>query len=306
MHVSRRMPKFELTPLLRLGSCVLLCGSLALAQQTPPPPDAGAKTMTPGAPQPPQGPPNGRMGGRDGGPDQHGPDQHAREMRGQGQEMRDHAVRAFQIEGPGGGFRGDMRIAPPGMWWKNPDLVAKLNLSADQQKKMDDIFLQFRIKLIHMKASLEEEELMLEPLINANPPDSAKALAQINRIADTRADLEKANAAMLLGVRGVLTPDQWTKLQAEEKMHHRITIGRLEMPDVSAMTLGLDGMELARLDGLSLLPGQLTLDLPSLHHLTDPDLMKGMAESLKTMKLNVPDVDLKLDELQKQLKDLQP
>jgi hypothetical protein len=184
--------------------------------------------------------------------------------------------------------------------------VAKLNLSADQQKKMDDIFLQFRIKLIHMKASLEEEELMLEPLINANPPDSAKALAQINRIADTRADLEKANAAMLLGVRGVLTPDQWTKLQAEEKMHHRITIGRLEMPDVSAMTLGLDGMELARLDGLSLLPGQLTLDLPSLHHLTDPDLMKGMAESLKTMKLNVPDVDLKLDELQKQLKDLQP
>jgi len=32
-------------------------------------------------------------------------------------------------------------------------------------------------------------------------------------VAQTRAELEKANARMLLGIRRVLNPDQWKKLQ---------------------------------------------------------------------------------------------
>ncbi len=121
----------------------------------------------------------------------------------------------------GGGMHGGSRIAPPGMWWKNPDLVTKLTITADQQKRMDDILQQSRIQLVHIKATLEEDQILLEPMLNANPPDSAKTLAQIGKIADTRADLEKANAKMLLGIRTVLTPDQWTKLQAEERVNRR-------------------------------------------------------------------------------------
>ena len=103
------------------------------------------------------------------------------------------------------------------MWWKNPDLVTKLSLTADQQKRMDDILQQSRIQLVHIKATLEEQQILLEPMLNANPPDATKTLAQISTIADTRASLEKANAKMLLGIRGVLTADQWTKLQAEQR-----------------------------------------------------------------------------------------
>lgn len=125
-----------------------------------------------------------------------------------------------------GGMRSDFRIAPPGMWWKNPDLIQKLTLTADQQKRMDDIFQQSRIQLVHIKASLEEEQILLEPMLNANPLDEAKALAQISHIADTRADLEKANAKMLLSLRGVLTPDQWTKLQSQERENRRMMMQR--------------------------------------------------------------------------------
>jgi Spy/CpxP family protein refolding chaperone len=123
-------------------------------------------------------------------------------------------------DGPGsymGGMRGGSRIVPLGMWWKNPDLVTKLSLTADQQKRMDDILQQSRIQLVHIKATLEEQQILLEPMLNANPPDSAKTLAQISTIADTRASLEKANAKMLLSIRSVLTTDQWTKLQAEQR-----------------------------------------------------------------------------------------
>jgi Spy/CpxP family protein refolding chaperone len=108
------------------------------------------------------------------------------------------------------------------MWWKNPDLVQKLTLTADQQKKMDDIFQQSRLQLIDLKANVEKQELILQPMLSANPPDTNKVLSQIDHVASARAELEKATARMLLGIRGVLSADQWTKLQAErQSFHHK-------------------------------------------------------------------------------------
>jgi Spy/CpxP family protein refolding chaperone len=119
------------------------------------------------------------------------------------------------------GSGGNMGIVPPGTWWKNPDTIAALSLTAAQQGKMDDILRQNRIALIDLKASLEKEEINLEPLLNANPVDSPKALLEISKIADLRAGLEKANAKMLLGLRAVLTADQWTKLQDQQHSRRR-------------------------------------------------------------------------------------
>jgi Spy/CpxP family protein refolding chaperone len=116
--------------------------------------------------------------------------------------------------GEGGGMGPASRIAPGGMWWKNPAVVQRLTLTADQTKKMDDIFQQSRIQLIDLRADVQKQEVMLEPLLSANPLDSVKTMAQIDKVADARANLEKADAKMLLGIRGVLTPDQWTKLHA--------------------------------------------------------------------------------------------
>jgi Spy/CpxP family protein refolding chaperone len=61
----------------------------------------------------------------------------------------------------------------------------------------------------------------MEPMLAANPPDTNKILAQIDHTAQARAELEKANAKMLLGIRNVLTPDQWTKLQTERRTRMR-------------------------------------------------------------------------------------
>jgi len=136
---------------------------------------------------------------------------------GDGPPMPPGPLRHMDHDGGGmrDGFHGGFRLGPPGMWWKNPDLAQKIGLTADQQKRMDDIFQKSRLELIDLKASLEKREVVLQPMLSENPPDTNKILAQIDRIAQARADLEKGNARMLLGIRGVLTPDQWTKLQAE-------------------------------------------------------------------------------------------
>jgi Spy/CpxP family protein refolding chaperone len=129
-------------------------------------------------------------------------------------------------EGMGPGFR----TGPPGIWWHNPDLIQKLALTPDQQKRMDDILQQSRLQLVDLRANVEKQELLMEPMLAANPPDTNKILAQIDHTAQARAELEKANAKMLLGIRNVLTPDQWTKLQIEERDNRRMRIRRDDMP----------------------------------------------------------------------------
>jgi Spy/CpxP family protein refolding chaperone len=201
-------------PILALAA-IVLSGSIAVSQQTPAPPappDASAPQAAPIE----RHPPSDRMGpGMRHGMGQqmgHGP------MRpGMMQGQRDRPG-DFRDRGDFRGQQGDRRaagfhIAPPGMWWKSPMVVQRLTLTPEQTKKMDDIFQQSRIQLIDLKANVEKQQVLLEPILGANPVDTAKAMAQIDKVAQSRADLEKANARMLLGIRGVLTPDQWTRLR---------------------------------------------------------------------------------------------
>ena len=103
----------------------------------------------------------------------------------------------------------------PGRWWDNPQMVQKLGINSDQQKKMDDIFQANRLRLVDLNATLQKEEITMEPLVSADTPDEARILSQIDKVAQARAELEKANARFLLGIRRVLTVDQWKKLRAE-------------------------------------------------------------------------------------------
>jgi protein CpxP len=101
-----------------------------------------------------------------------------------------------------------------GRWWTDPQIVARLGLTQAQQRKMDDIFQQNRLKLIDLTAALDKEEAMLEPMVEADQPDAEKIRAQVERIAQARGELEKANGNMLLGIRLVLTPTQWKNMRA--------------------------------------------------------------------------------------------
>ena len=195
-------------PLVTLLSVALLSAALLPAPcglaQAPPPP--GASNAAPPPPPTDAPAPSSRGYQRQGPP-----------------QMSRGDYRSGSSGSGGMGMHPGSRIVPPGEWWKNPDTIQKLSLTEDQQKKMDGIFQQNRLTLIDLKANLEKQEVLLEPMLNANPPDSAKALAQINKVADARAELEKTNARMLLGIRSVLTADQWTKLQTSER-------GRRGMP----------------------------------------------------------------------------
>jgi Spy/CpxP family protein refolding chaperone len=111
--------------------------------------------------------------------------------------------RAFGAEGDHGRF------------WNNQKLVERYKLTDEQRKAMDGILLEHRSTLIDLRASLQKTELGLEPLMKEDQPNEEQILAQIDKVAQARAELEKANARFLLAIRGKLTPEQWKQVQAD-------------------------------------------------------------------------------------------
>lgn len=128
------------------------------------------------------------------------------------------------MEGPGMGGPGMPGHRPPferafgghgieGRWWNNPKIVERLKLTDDQRKAFDEILLNHREKLIDLRANVEKAELSMEPLVQSDQPNEGAILAQIDKLAQARAELEKANARYLLALRSKLTPEQWKQVQ---------------------------------------------------------------------------------------------
>lgn len=98
-------------------------------------------------------------------------------------------------------------------WWDNPKMVKRLGITPEQQQSMDKIYLDHKLKLIDLHAKLEQQELLMGPLLGADHPDESKILSQIDNVAQARANVEKEFARMLLGIRSQLTLEQWKKLK---------------------------------------------------------------------------------------------
>jgi protein CpxP len=105
-------------------------------------------------------------------------------------------------------------------WWNDTHAIEKFKLTDTQRKAMDDIYQQHRLTLVDLHATLEKAELAMEPMMQEDQPDEGKILSQIDRVAQARAELEKANARMLLDIRKQLTPDQWKQIRADREARH--------------------------------------------------------------------------------------
>ena len=139
------------------------------------------------------------------------------------------AVTTAGAQGFGGQGPGQMANRPPlerafgaigigsRAWWNNQATIDRLKLTDDQRKAMDAILLQHREKLIDLRANLEKAELAMQPLMAADAPNDAAITAQIDKVVQARAELERANARFLLAIRDKLTADQWKEIQKAQR-----------------------------------------------------------------------------------------
>lgn len=119
--------------------------------------------------------------------------------------------------GPPWGGPGQRRGPPAGRglgaWWRNSEIVKQLSLTDKQTQEVERIFQEYRPQLFALHATLTQAESQLQPLVDAEHPNDGQVLTQIDKVADARAAVEKANSRMLFAIRQVLTTAQWQKLE---------------------------------------------------------------------------------------------
>jgi Spy/CpxP family protein refolding chaperone len=113
-----------------------------------------------------------------------------------------------------GDSRAGLVLGPPGVrWWDDHSFAKSMKLRPDQQMKMDSIFEQNRSALITSFEGVRVAEAQMEQLSRAASPDEAALFAQIDRVAQARAELAKSTTHMFLQIRKEMDPDQIKRLE---------------------------------------------------------------------------------------------
>ena len=113
-------------------------------------------------------------------------------------------------------------------WWQSDTYKKELGLTAEQTRRLEEIFQKALPSLKVQKTELDEAEAKFEKLIE-RAEDNA-VMEQLNLVEAARADLNKTRALMLLGMRKVLTRDQWAKFTALHQAAQKAPVKGSEAP----------------------------------------------------------------------------
>jgi len=101
---------------------------------------------------------------------------------------------------------------PEGKWWKRPRIAKEIGLTDDQSRRIEDIFVRERPKLIDLKANLEKRQFELQTAMENNAP-RPEVEKRLDAVENARKDLQKTRVLMLLDIKNELKPEQWERLR---------------------------------------------------------------------------------------------
>jgi Spy/CpxP family protein refolding chaperone len=112
---------------------------------------------------------------------------------------------------------------PPGKWWRKPELVRELELTRDQQEKLDEVFRGAANELIDTKAEIEKLHVAIRNEVDRSQLRRAELTKLAGQLSQARGKLFERELMMLVDMRGALNEDQWNKLRAflEERQDRR-------------------------------------------------------------------------------------
>ena len=104
---------------------------------------------------------------------------------------------------------------PPGKWWRRPEIVQQLQLTEDQQFKLDAIWRDEAKDLIDLKAEMDKQSISLRGELD-QPTLNRAAIRQIAaKLSEARARRFERELMMLVDMRAVLSDPQWGRMRAE-------------------------------------------------------------------------------------------
>ncbi len=102
---------------------------------------------------------------------------------------------------------------PPGKWWENERLAAAIDLTDDQRAEIRELVYGHAHRMIDLKADVQKSELELANLVMNSDFEPAEAREAFAGLQKARQALDMERFEMLLGVRALLTDEQWQKIQ---------------------------------------------------------------------------------------------
>lgn len=111
---------------------------------------------------------------------------------------------------------------PPGKWWRRAEVVRELQLSTEQQDRLDEIFREAANDLIDARAAVEKLQVAIRAEIDRAQPRRPELQRIAGQLSDARGRLFERELMMLLDMRGVLNEQQWRRMRAHlDRMQER-------------------------------------------------------------------------------------
>jgi Spy/CpxP family protein refolding chaperone len=103
-------------------------------------------------------------------------------------------------------------------WWLEHDIQTQLHLTAEQVKKVNDVFESTLAARRAQRQELDDLDRQLDALLDSATADDQEAAALIMRVEAARARRNVARMVMLYRMRRILTPDQrhWFDMRARQ------------------------------------------------------------------------------------------
>jgi Spy/CpxP family protein refolding chaperone len=102
---------------------------------------------------------------------------------------------------------------PPGKWWRRDEIVRQLNLSEEQQDRIETVFRNSANDLIDMRAETEKQSIALRAALD-QPQLDRNAIRQLaQKLNDARGRQFQRELMMLVDMREVLSDQQWNRMR---------------------------------------------------------------------------------------------
>lgn len=114
---------------------------------------------------------------------------------------------------------------PPGKWWRRPEVAQRLQLTNEQQSRLDAVFAAAAPELVDRKADVEKLGIALRGELDQAEMNRASLQRIASQLSAARGKLFERELMMLVDMRAVLTEAQWSQLR--ERLERQRELRRL-------------------------------------------------------------------------------
>jgi len=112
---------------------------------------------------------------------------------------------------------------PPGKWWRREEVARQLELTRDQQDKLDEVFRNAANGLIDARADVEKLQIALRGELDRVQLRRQELMRVAGQLTVAKGKLFERELMMLADMRGILNDEQWNRLRtfldrAQERM----------------------------------------------------------------------------------------